>query len=199
MNLSAAGGRSGRPGRSVRSGHVDAARPADADPAGPALALVAAAGAGGVSAVACLAPAGGVDLPRVTLLAWVLSLAAGAVLARRGGRGWRGGEPRPGVAAALLVLGTALLCSGAGGVAVGAVVALCGCGAAAAFAAVRGVYAASAAVGLPSAALAVASLATGGLAAACWLPQARGAVGAFACAAGLLCLARTVRTSPPVG
>ncbi|WP_037663573.1 hypothetical protein, partial [Streptomyces aurantiacus] len=54
--------------------------------------------------------------------------------------------------------------------------------------------AAAAAVALPAAALAV-----GCLTAACWLPQARGAAGALACAAGLLRLARTTRTgaSPP--
>lgn len=194
MNLLAAGGRS-----ADGSGPADSARAVDADTASPALALVAAAGAAGVSAAACFAPAGGPDVPRLTLLAWALALAAGAVLGRRGVRGRRGGGPRPEVAAALLVLGTALLCSGAGGAPAGGVVVLSGCAGATGFTVVRGVYAASVGVGLPLVALAVASLAAGGLAAACWLPQARGAAGAFACAAGLLCLARTVRTAPPVG
>ncbi|MEU2563472.1 hypothetical protein ABZ626_29630 [Streptomyces longispororuber] len=167
--------------------------------AGAGLALVAAAGAAGVSAAACLDPAGGPGVPRLTLLGWGLALGAGTGLALSGA-GPRGGGPRAGVGAALLVLGTGLLCAGT--VAAAAVVALCLCAGAAAYAVAlllpvgRAFVPVERSVGhrvwLCGAASVAASVA-GGFAGVCWLPQARGAVGVVACAVGLLWLAREVR------
>ncbi|WJV46082.1 hypothetical protein [Streptomyces flavofungini] len=203
------------------------AGPGGADSSGPGLALVAAAGAAGVSAAACFDPAGGPGVPRLSLLGWALGLAAGAVLARRGGfvrrsrvahrgaPGPRGGDLRPVVAAALLVLGTALLCAGGGGAAAAAVAALCVCGAGAGFVGVAAVAGTSAGPGAAGAsrvsgvsgvggaavsryaALVAVALAAGVLAAAWWLPQARGAAGVLACAAGLLYLARAAPAPRP--
>ncbi|GHE65356.1 hypothetical protein GCM10018785_37780 [Streptomyces longispororuber] len=163
--------------------------------AGAGLALVAAAGAAGVSAAACRDPAGGPGVPRLTLLGWGLALAAGAGLALYG-TGARGGDPRPGVTAALLVLGTGLLCAGT--VAVAAVVALCLCAGAAAYAVSLLLPVGRAFVpgGWPvgrRVCLCAAASAAGVFAGVCWLPQARGAVGVVACAVGLLWLAREVR------
>lgn len=220
MSHSAEGSRAGeaRGAGLVGPGGADSSGSAGASGAG--LALVAAAGVAGVSAAACFDPEGGPGVPRLALLGWGLAVVAGALFAYRGvpGRGvvsWRGvvsgprvtsdprgGDLRPVAAAALLVLGTALLCAGGGGAAAAAVVALCVCGAGVGFVGVVtviGAAASSVSPGAPReraryAALSAVALAAGALTAAWWLPQAQGAAGTLACAAGLLHLARTAST-----